>query len=309
MSNWTGALTARETGWSCFSFVAPMLPAFSETAGEPTVDTEPLDVFILGGQSNMAGRGGVIQTKTGKAWDGVLPPSCEPAPGQILKFNGAGKWEDAQEPLHIDIDTTKVCGVGPGLAFANELRNMGYTNRIGLVPCAIGGTRVDLWEDGGKLFTNMVHRAFAALAERPNSRLCGLLWFQGESDADTIERATTYGKKSERLLSSFRTAFNAPNLPIVQVAVTSTREEVPYVDHVRKGQLSIQLSNLATVDARGYHLPDGFHLSTYAHCKLAKEMAEAFLLNFRDPPAAAQEMDAPPVDDMQSMEKVRQESG
>mmetsp|Transcript_25315 Transcript_25315/g.63747 ORF Transcript_25315/g.63747 Transcript_25315/m.63747 type:complete len:307 (-) Transcript_25315:244-1164(-) len=302
MTNWTGALTARESGWSCFSMISPMFPGFSETAGtEPMVDKEPLDVFILGGQSNMAGRGGVIQTKTGKAWDGVVPPSCQPAPGQILKFNADGKWEDAQEPLHMDIDTTKVCGVGPGLAFANELRNMGYTNRIGLIPCAIGGTRIDLWEDGGKLFTKMVHRTFAALAERPNSRLCGMIWYQGESDADTIERATSYGKKAERLLTAFRNAFNAPTMPILQVAITTMRQEVPYVEQVRKGQMAISLPQLVTVDAQGYHLPDGFHLSTHAHCKLAREMAEAFLLNFREAPAA-QAMDAPPVDDM---EKIR----
>lgn len=40
---------------------------------------------------------------------------------------------------------------------------------------------------------------------------------QGESDADTIERATSYGKKAERLLTAFRNAFNAPTMPILQV--------------------------------------------------------------------------------------------
>lgn len=87
----------------------------------------------------------------------------------------------------------------------------------------------------------------------------------------------------------------------LQVAITTMRQEVPYVEQVRKGQMAISLPQLVTVDAQGYHLPDGFHLSTHAHCKLAREMAEAFLLNFREAPAA-QAMDAPPVDDM---EKIR----
>lgn len=85
-------------------------------------------------------------------------------------------------------------------------------------------------------------------------------------------------------------------ISIFQVAITSTREEVPFVDVVRKMQLACKLENVVTVDAKGYHLQDGFHLSTHAQCKLAKEMAEAFVLRF--PHAdGAQEMDAPSVDD------------
>eukprot|EP00951_Prasinocladus_malaysianus_P038785 scaffold428818_cov52-Prasinocladus_malaysianus.AAC.2 len=257
----------------------------------------------------MAGRGGVLNTKNGLSWDQVIPPSCQELPEkafwQIMRFSGEGKWEIAKEPLHQDIDTTKICGIGPGMPFANTLIEMGYANSIGLVPCAVGGTRIDLWESGGKLFTNMIHRTLTALSERPNSRLCGLVWFQGESDADIEERASTYPAKCTKLFTAIRKALNAQSLPIVQVAVTSTRDEVPHIDLVRRGQFSIDIPNLVTVDARGYHLPDGFHLSTYAQCKLAKEMAEAFLLNFRDG-GAAQEMDAPPVDDMAKGEPTQE---
>mmetsp|Transcript_28003 Transcript_28003/g.66514 ORF Transcript_28003/g.66514 Transcript_28003/m.66514 type:complete len:168 (-) Transcript_28003:100-603(-) len=82
-----------------------------------------------------------------------------------------------------------------------------------------------------------------------------------------------------------------------QVAITSTRHEVPFVDDVREAQFGLKAPRMVTVDARGFHLPDGFHLSTYAQCKLGKEMAEVFASSF--PPAdPQQEMYAPSVDDM-----------
>mmetsp|Transcript_28003 Transcript_28003/g.66512 ORF Transcript_28003/g.66512 Transcript_28003/m.66512 type:complete len:264 (-) Transcript_28003:356-1147(-) len=221
MSNWTGSLGGREEGWSCFSLVAPIFPSFSEAPAETTAPPEPLDIFVLAGQSNMAGRGGVVQTKNGLTWDGVVPAPCQPAPRKIFKFNSTGCWEEAVEPIHQDIDSTKVCGVGPGMPFANQLLSMGFTDRIGLVPCAIGGTRIDLWQEGGKLFTNMVHRTLTAIAERPNSRLCGLVWYQGESDADTKERAAAYKEKLAAFIDAARTALDSPSLPILQVGSTT----------------------------------------------------------------------------------------
>ncbi|KAL3730426.1 hypothetical protein ACJRO7_027444 [Eucalyptus globulus] len=50
----------------------------------------------------MAGRGGVTRPR---GWDGVVPP--DPA---VLRLGAALQWEEAQEPLHLDIDTRKAGG-------------------------------------------------------------------------------------------------------------------------------------------------------------------------------------------------------
>ncbi|KAG9135331.1 hypothetical protein Leryth_015224 [Lithospermum erythrorhizon] len=52
-------------------------------------------IFILAGQSNMSGRGGVING----TWDGVVPSQCSPNPS-ILSLNAEFRWVEAQEPLH-----------------------------------------------------------------------------------------------------------------------------------------------------------------------------------------------------------------
>ncbi|CAN6275361.1 unnamed protein product [Urochloa humidicola] len=70
-------------------------------------------IFVLSGQSNMAGRGGVHHRR----WDGVVPPEGTPDPC-IQRLSAALDWEEAREPLHADIDITKTCGVGPGMVFA-----------------------------------------------------------------------------------------------------------------------------------------------------------------------------------------------
>ncbi|PKU78321.1 putative carbohydrate esterase [Dendrobium catenatum] len=67
-------------------------------------------IFLLAGQSNMSGRGGV----TGNRWDHFIPPECQPSP-DILRLSAGLRWKEAREPLHADIDSRKVCGVGPGM--------------------------------------------------------------------------------------------------------------------------------------------------------------------------------------------------
>jgi hypothetical protein len=73
---------------------------------------EGLEIFILSGQSNMSGRGGVeIRTakdgSTHREWDGVVPAEAAYEPGSVLRLNKGLQWEDAHEPLHADIDHGK----------------------------------------------------------------------------------------------------------------------------------------------------------------------------------------------------------
>jgi hypothetical protein len=59
-----------------------------------------MQVFILAGQSNMAGRGGVQRRDGGKFFEAAQNEKDE----RIQRFSGAGCWEPAEEPLHKDID-------------------------------------------------------------------------------------------------------------------------------------------------------------------------------------------------------------
>lgn len=74
-------------------------------------------VFILAGQSNMAGRGPL--SSANDLYDQYGPHLS------VLRLNRWLHWETAREPMHYDIDVNKSCGVGPGLVFAKAVLQKG----------------------------------------------------------------------------------------------------------------------------------------------------------------------------------------
>jgi hypothetical protein len=175
------------------------------------------NIFILAGQSNMAGRGGVTNdTTTGvTTWDGVVPPECNPS-SSIMKLNSHLKWVEAHEPLHEDIDTLKTNGVGPGMVFANSvLEKNSELGLVGLVPCAIGGTYISEWEKGKMLYNHMMKRVKVSLNDGGSVR--ALLWFQGESDTVSLRDAQSYQTRVHKFFLDVRNDLQSPLLPIIQV--------------------------------------------------------------------------------------------
>lgn len=182
-------------------------------------DSDPKckQIFILSGQSNMAGRGGVLRSHNNtKHWDGVVPPECASHPS-IRRLSAGIHWEEAKEPLHFDIDASKTCGVGPGMAFANAVRGR-VGPAVGLVPCAVGGTAIREWARGQRLYENMVKRAKAAVEiGGDGAEIKAVLWYQGESDTEKEHDAAAYKARMETLIRNVREDLCLPNLPFIQV--------------------------------------------------------------------------------------------
>ncbi|KAG9440342.1 hypothetical protein H6P81_020507 [Aristolochia fimbriata] len=232
------------------------------------------DIFILSGQSNMAGRGGVTPHKK---WNHIVPPECEPHPS-ILRLTAGLRWEEAREPLHADIDVHKTCGVGPAMPFARAVLRHGGGRVVGLVPCAVGGTAIAEWERGGRLYGEMVRRVKAA-AEHGGGRVRAMLWYQGESDAVSEHAAEAYGGNLEKLFRDVRSDLGLPDLPIIQVALASG--EKPWIDIVREAQLKTKIHNVVCVDALGLELKeDHLHLTTKAQVQLGHMLAHAYIEHF-----------------------------
>ncbi|XP_050366834.1 probable carbohydrate esterase At4g34215 [Argentina anserina] len=235
-------------------------------------------IFILAGQSNMAGRGGVVNdTTTGiTTWDGVIPHECRPNPS-IFRFSANLSWVEAREPLHADIDLEKTNGIGPGMPFANALLTNSAVGAIGLVPCAIGGTNLSQWERGSFLYEQMIRRAKAASLDvsRNGGSITGVLWYQGESDTTSIEDAQSYKDRLETFFGDLRLALKYPMLPIIQVAIASGAG--PYMERIREAQLGVELLNVRTVDAKGLTLePDRLHLTTPSQVRLGEMLADTY---------------------------------
>ncbi|KAI8548642.1 hypothetical protein RHMOL_Rhmol07G0289900 [Rhododendron molle] len=228
------------------------------------------NIFLLAGQSNMSGRGGV----TNGTWDGFVPPECGPNPS-VLRLAANLTWVPAAEPLHKDIDVNVTAGVGPGMSFANALLahdpGLGV---VGLVPCAIGGTKISQWVRGSFLYDQLVRRADAAA--RGGGKIQAMLWYQGESDTVDEEDAESYKGRLEKFFEDLRSDLQFPSLPIIQVAIASAQG--PFIEKVREAQLRLDLANVKCVDAKGLELgPDHLHLTTSAEVQLGKMLADSFL--------------------------------
>jgi hypothetical protein len=156
-----------------------------------------LHLYLLMGQSNMAGRGKLA------AEDQTPHP-------RVLMFTLANQWEPAVEP--VTHDKPGYLGVGPGLAFGKAMAAHDLDATTGLVPCAVGGTPLKRWQRGGDLYSNAVHRARLALRD---GTLKGILWHQGESDSGTSTNANTYGDRLAQMIKDIRADLGCPDLPIV----------------------------------------------------------------------------------------------
>ena len=153
-------------------------------------------VFLLIGQSNMAGRG-------------VSDEVAAIDNPDILMFR-VGRWVTAREPLHTDKpDRT---GIGIGMSFAQEILAAEPGASVGLVPCAVGGTPLGRWMPGGDLSEAAVSTAREALAD---GDLGGFLWHQGEADSREESVAASYGQRLTAAIGGLREQLGASDTPFI----------------------------------------------------------------------------------------------
>ncbi|MDF2375061.1 MAG: sialate O-acetylesterase [Verrucomicrobiales bacterium] len=159
-----------------------------------------IDVYLLIGQSNMAGRAELSESDRG------------PIAGALL-FNGEGEWEPAENPLNrfstIRKDI-KMQRMGPGYGFARGMHVLDPGREIGLVVNAKGGSAVAEWQPDQVFFAEAVARTKAAL-EMPGTTLKGILWHQGEADVSN----ENYLRELAHVIAELRRALDADNVPFV----------------------------------------------------------------------------------------------
>jgi len=157
---------------------------------------QKLDVFLLIGQSNMAGRG-------------VMGEVSALRHSSVFMFR-EGQWIAAEEPLHTD--KPEIAGVGLGMTFALEVLEAYPSGSVGLVPAAVGGTPLSRWMPGADLYCDAVAAAKEALTA---GELKGVLWHQGEGDSHCRQDAESYGQRFGEIIAALRAELNASNIPFV----------------------------------------------------------------------------------------------
>lgn len=229
---------------------------------------ENFHLFLLVGQSNMAGRGTVEeQDKT-------------PHP-RVLMLSKSGEWVPAVDPMHFD---KPAAGVGLGKTFGTLLADANPGVTIGLIPCAVGGSPIDAWKPGefyaptkSHPWDDAMQRATIALKA---GVLKGILWHQGEADS-TDALAPTYEAKLHDLIARFRKELAAPDVPFIagQLGVFADapwNDAKKTIDAVHRA-LPSKVPHTAFVSAEGLnHCGDKVHFDSPAYRELGRRYAEAF---------------------------------
>lgn len=179
------------------------------------------DVWLVGGQSNMQGCG-------------LLRHAARPHP-MVRAFYMDDKWRVAKDPIHnmwacvdqVHIDLcggvrpglNKVTGLGPAVAFGQYMEEHTGVPQ-GLIVSAHGGTSMTQWDparrdEGGKsLYGAMVRR----LREN-GGKAAGMIWYQGESDANA-SAALLFTERMKTLIRSIRRDAKSPRLPVAMVQIS-----------------------------------------------------------------------------------------
>ncbi len=250
----------------------PFVPAdASELSGE----TERLDVFLLIGQSNMKGRG-------------VMPAEPLKDPQIIMLHKKTDEWFHARHPLHHvgdpkDFSGSDNAGVGPGLAFAQTLIQSQPNSRIALIPCAVGGSNIQQWRKGQRLYDETVRRARIALEQGPEgeTRLAGALWLQGESDSTSQEKIDAYPGKLKQLIADLRADTGVADLPFIVCTIGELKPESKEARAAINAillDLPNQVPTTACVDSREFaaDIGDKVHFDTVTQEKHGKLFAEKY---------------------------------
>lgn len=226
-------------------------------------------LFLLIGQSNMAGRG-------------LVEPRDKEPHLRVLMLDKDNAWVPAVDPMHFD---KPGAGVGPGRTFGMQISEANAGITVGLIPCAVGGSPIDTWRPNMFYAATKSHpwddaMERTAIALKAGS-LRGILWHQGENDS-LPNLAEAYEARLHDLIARLRKELNAPDVPFIagqmgKFADMPWKPEKVIVDKAHQ-ELPNKVPHTAVVSSEGLnHQGDKVHFDSASYRELGKRYAEAFL--------------------------------
>lgn len=253
-----------------------------------------MNIIVLAGQSNMAGRGNVS----------ALPRYLNKVHSDIWYHYYCGFAADKTKPYSSDGWTflqpgkkhvsTPEAHFGPEMSFAVAFKEaLSLTDgELGIIKVAVGGTNlVNDWNPvspgGHKIFPNFVKRVNTALLSSVKSsanNIKGILWMQGEGDSLDKESAIIYRHNLEIFIKNCRSFFNNSKLPFIQGQIMDRNtDRMPFAAMVREAQHDVcnTFPNIGLIETDDLaDMGDKIHFSSEALIELGKRYAQA-LVNMR----------------------------
>lgn len=238
--------------------VVPALAAcaFGENPAEQSDPPNDLHIYLLIGQSNMAGRA-------------AMPKEAGGVMERCYLLNDENQWEPARNPLNRYSSIGKGAGMqklGPGYSFVRRMLEANKDVRIGLVVNARGGSAIDEWLGKSKYYWGARGRMKVA---RRYGEIKGVLWHQGESD---LKAPDGYLDKLKTLIANLRTDFGDADLPFVAGQI----HDGPAVnDQIAKLPEAVHATGF--VSSKGLTTIDRWHFDARSQLLLGERYAEQML--------------------------------
>jgi len=224
-------------------------------------------VFIMAGQSNMAGRG-------------LIEPQDTIPSQRILSINKNRQIVIAKEPLHFY--EPSMAGLDCGLSFGKSLlKNIPDSITILMLPTAIGGSSISQWLGDStcrnvRLLSNFIEKVNLG---KKYGVIKGILWHQGESDANE-NNASLYKVRLQKLIEKFREVVGINNLPVLIGELGSYSDNNNYWSLINK-----QIESYVSTDNNAYVIKtndlkdkgDKVHFNSIGQRLLGQRFAKAFL--------------------------------
>ena len=208
---------------------------------------ENLHIYLLIGQSNMAGRAPFSKQEA------AVIPGC-------YLLNGKDKWEPARNPLNRYSTIRKEIGMqkmNPGYTFAQHMLKAEKDISLGLIVNAKGGTSIKLWAKGTKFYNEVLRRA--AIAQKTGI-IKGILWHQGEADRTD----TQYLDKLKNLIVNLRSDLSIPGLPfvagqinnvkLINVQIAKLPDTLPFTGFASSAGLEVEETYRWHFDAKSIYI-------------------------------------------------------
>ncbi|MDB5249154.1 MAG: protein of unknown function acetylesterase [Segetibacter sp.] len=228
-------------------------------------------VFILAGQSNMAGRG-------------LVEPRDTIADKRVLTIKQDGQLAVAKEPLHFYEPI--LAGLDCGLSFGkNLIKNIPDSISILLVPAAVGGSAIGQWLGDSVYRSVQLLSNFREKVEtgKKYGQLKAILWHQGESDA-TADKIPLYEERLSELFKKFRAIAGIENLPIMigeLGAYSNNKENWKLINQAIKNYSVTDHNTVVISTADLKHKGDTVHFNSRGQRIMGKRFADEYLRKFK----------------------------
>ncbi|OHX64438.1 sialate O-acetylesterase [Flammeovirga pacifica] len=257
---------------------------------------EQMYIVLLGGQSNMVGRG---------QFDELSPSDIVRVDNAAQKISIISNGRK-ELPLSYQSATKRQINFGPELFFGVTLHEKYPNKKFLFIKEGMGGTSLlgawnpnwtqemailsekDEKRQTTKLYEKHCNVIQSALAKYPNAKIVGMLWMQGERDTRTEVAATTYKSNLKQLIYAYRNDFKIKNMPFIfgQVNCPPRGKYLEGVNIVRDQMMSTeqQMKNVFMIPTSmedSWHdypkKPDNVHYSTEGQKRLGNAFGKTFL--------------------------------